>query len=621
VLHVAATGTIAVPQLAMPRPAMLQGTLSGYVPGMNTKVKVTVNNFVTGLQEGHEAAVDESGAFQLEIPLITTTQVSLEIAGRRYYQFVLLSPGETSTVRFEPSQVSFSGANAEINSGMESIDLQGLLCQIPRVEDYALTSEMTADAYKSYITGKAAELTASLAHRGLTRNALAFAAGAIRCTLAGDLLHVRDNLADAFRRRNGLKYSDPLTGFTPPAIGESFYSFLKEMDISDPQMLYYFAFRNLIDACRTVDTEGYAMHYIPREAYQALIDSGRLSPGELDAAAWLKGRTPDSPGFETAVKSGQARYVHAVINTGRLDDDQRKEAGRILALCADTSTTATTAKLQVYLFRRALLKRETLTRRELDSFYAVTEQDTAKAGVAEQVIPFEAKYREALDRITERIMIRKKCAALSRILGTDECLATDLLETQLACEKLYRFIPLADDDLQSFARKRNRFYFDYLTAKNSELKSNIEENRRRGAYTVHDTIAGDGGQAFAEIVRPFAGKVVFVDFWNTWCVPCLLAMKEFEPSKAAFKEKGVVFIYLADESSPLKAWSDMIPGIPGEHFRLKGSQMEELRKKFGVKGFPSYMILNRQGEQVYFRTGFNIGEIESKLDEELRIKN
>jgi thioredoxin-related protein len=45
--------------------------------------------------------------------------------------------------------------------------------------------------------------------------------------------------------------------------------------------------------------------------------------------------------------------------------------------------------------------------------------------------------------------------------------------------------------------------------------------------------------------------------------------------------------------------------------------MKELKKKFGIKGIPSYLILNKQGEQIYFKTGFDGRAIEQKLTEGL----
>jgi len=115
----------------------------------------------------------------------------------------------------------------------------------------------------------------------------------------------------------------------------------------------------------------------------------------------------------------------------------------------------------------------------------------------------------------------------------------------------------------------------------------------------------DNEMLFAELFKPFAGKVVCVDFWATWCAPCRWAMKQFEPNKERLKGKDVVFIYLTDESSPLVVWQNMIPDIQGKHYRLKSEQFQYLKKKFGANGIPAYLILNKKGEQIYFKVGFD----------------
>ena len=45
-------------------------------------------------------------------------------------------------------------------------------------------------------------------------------------------------------------------------------------------------------------------------------------------------------------------------------------------------------------------------------------------------------------------------------------------------------------------------------------------------------------------------------------------MEATEPIKKELDGRGIVYLYLASESSPLEAWHNMIPGIPGEHYRL-----------------------------------------------------
>lgn len=103
-------------------------------------------------------------------------------------------------------------------------------------------------------------------------------------------------------------------------------------------------------------------------------------------------------------------------------------------------------------------------------------------------------------------------------------------------------------------------------------------------------------QLFAAIVAPCKGKVVLVDFWNTWCSPCREALKRNEPLKqGVLKSDDLVWIYLANESSPLLKYKEMIPGIAGRHYRLNTEQWRYLCDHFNLDGIPSYVVVDRDG--------------------------
>ncbi len=59
--------------------------------------------------------------------------------------------------------------------------------------------------------------------------------------------------------------------------------------------------------------------------------------------------------------------------------------------------------------------------------------------------------------------------------------------------------------------------------------------------------------AFAGMIKASAGKVVVVNFWATWCGPCVAEFPEFVKLTDEYKAKGVRFVHItADDMSDLK---------------------------------------------------------------------
>ena len=98
----------------------------------------------------------------------------------------------------------------------------------------------------------------------------------------------------------------------------------------------------------------------------------------------------------------------------------------------------------------------------------------------------------------------------------------------------------------------------------------------------------------------FRGKVVFLNFWATWCAPCTAELPNIQCLYEAMKEEDVAFINSSYESEAIvkKFISEKGLSLP---IYLHGHHVPPL---FILnRGIPATFIINRDGGVVYEHVG------------------
>ncbi|MBP5365739.1 MAG: TlpA family protein disulfide reductase [Bacteroidales bacterium] len=147
----------------------------------------------------------------------------------------------------------------------------------------------------------------------------------------------------------------------------------------------------------------------------------------------------------------------------------------------------------------------------------------------------------------------------------------------------------------------------------------FKSNQPSGESKICQVSDAEGDTLLTEIVSNYSGRVVLVDFWDTWCSPCQIAMTRMDASglKSGMMSDGVAFVYIADESSPEDEWRERITEICGDHYRLSRSQILSLYSIFEFEAIPSYVIIGADGEVKQKCSGAKMDFIENALKTEL----
>jgi thiol-disulfide isomerase/thioredoxin len=130
------------------------------------------------------------------------------------------------------------------------------------------------------------------------------------------------------------------------------------------------------------------------------------------------------------------------------------------------------------------------------------------------------------------------------------------------------------------------------------------EQSQEGAYTIDTTkplverirlIDLEGNELPLE---GFKGKTVFLNFWATWCKPCLKEMPSMDRAYQQLSEENIVFIVASDEDmKKIKKYAS------GKDYAFQFAQLQGDIFDLDIKALPTTFIINPEGAIVYNEVG------------------
>lgn len=148
-------------------------------------------------------------------------------------------------------------------------------------------------------------------------------------------------------------------------------------------------------------------------------------------------------------------------------------------------------------------------------------------------------------------------------------------------------------------------YCEPIREKSPVVSESIEKTKTKSAV-VQSKDELDLTDINGKVVRleDFKGKVVYIDFWASWCGPCRVMMpfsKELHDKLSPKEQKQIVFLYISIDANK-EAWLKGIQDlkIEGVNVISPGNWSSKVCKYFQINSIPRYMIMNKKGEMVEF---------------------
>lgn len=101
-------------------------------------------------------------------------------------------------------------------------------------------------------------------------------------------------------------------------------------------------------------------------------------------------------------------------------------------------------------------------------------------------------------------------------------------------------------------------------------------------------------------LQDFKGKVVLLNFWATWCAPCVAEMPALQAVYDSFKDKGLEVVTISCDAP--EALADLRKFVTDKKLTLNVLSDGEIEVPtiFGVTGFPESFFIGRDGEFLEF---------------------
>jgi len=151
--------------------------------------------------------------------------------------------------------------------------------------------------------------------------------------------------------------------------------------------------------------------------------------------------------------------------------------------------------------------------------------------------------------------------------------------------------------------QKKRKEFESITSKKldtpeDDALASMLETMHTFTNTVELIDASGIPTALSNLLERHKGKVVYIDFWASWCAPCRAAFPSYPELFKAYENKDVVFLFVSTDKDPDR-WqtANAKEQLPNSYLATNYPE-GELFQKLDMRSVPRYIIFGKDGKLV-----------------------
>jgi thiol-disulfide isomerase/thioredoxin len=582
-------------------------TYSGYIYGYNDRIgaktiSVHINDILSGSQNTFLIEVSKNGYFTQKLPVYYpgTAYVRSTVNNGSIY----LEPGKEVFQLLganDSNSALFMGESANINSAMNKLD------QIRNYDNKEVNEKIldfSPEDYKVYCKNAQlkdiAELDSIQQTGEISKKAYQIKKLDIEYEFASNCMPYKRRFESAYRTKNDIPRTQRNIDLELEPLKPEYYDFINSAMVNNPLAVISSSYNHFINGLKYAEvirrsTKRFGTSDIIEELRKTnytftddelnMIKTNQM----IDSLNKVNNYNAFHEKYTEQISAFYLKHEQTIKDLSTKAEGKRASYAEIEKKLIENGITFDEDELELL---KALKIRE-----QMPEAKKISELHDS---IKDELTQFHNTHKTFITELFAQNRQQAKMDNLKQLLNVDAGFATDVMAAQDECRSIVEeMTPASEEKLLSIQQKISvPFISEYIALCNEQTKAKIESNKNKTGFVINEIPKTEADKLFEGIMEKYKGKVVYVDFWATWCSPCRSGIERIKPLKEELANKDVVFVYITNETSPKNTWANMITDIKGEHYRVSSDEWNYLSGKFNISGIPHYTLVGKDGSVI-----------------------